>query len=220
MKTSGLNYNSARDWFNKTLLSNTTKALIKRGFKANFFMDEKGLMKTLSRRIPKNSTIGIPGSVTIRQLGIIEKLKKRGNKIYQHWEKGLTEETDKEPRRLEGEADYYLTSANAITTRGEIINIDGVGNRVAHMIFGPKNVFIIAGINKIVNSIEQGIERAHNIAGVKNAKRVSADVPCTRTGTCQNCNTRKRICRITTIIHYCPFQTDISVFLINKNLGF
>ncbi len=220
MKTSGLNYESSRKWFDKKLLSNTTKALIKRGFNASFYNDTTSLNRKILKKIPKNTTIGIPGSVTIRQLGLIEMLRDRGNKIYQHWEKGLTEKTDKEPRRLEGQANYYLTSANAITTQGEIINIDGVGNRVAHMIFGPKNVFIIAGINKIVHSLEQGINRARNIAAVKNAKRVGAELPCVRTGICQDCKATDRICRVTTIIHYCPLQTSISVFLVNKELGF
>ena len=180
----------------------------------------KDLNKHLLETIPKSATVGIPGSVTIRELGIIEKLKKRGNRVIQHWKSELTEKTDKDTRKKEGQADYYLTSANAITMAGDIINIDGVGNRVAAMIYGPENVIIIAGINKLVSSIPDGIRRSKEIAAVMNAKRVGAKTPCARTGICVDCNTQQRICRVISIMQYRPWQTNISVIIVNEHLGF
>lgn len=220
MKTAAANYGSMKKWYHKNRIANLLKELRRRGFQAEYHDDVDSLKKALLRKIPKKASIGIPGSVTIREIGIIEELKKRGNKIFQHWREGLNEKIDQHARSLEGQADYYLTSSNAITIKGELINIDGVGNRVAHMVFGPKNVFVVVGVNKIVDSIEQGLERAHQVAGVMNARRVEARTPCVKTGVCSDCSTPGKICRVISIIKYRPFQTKITVMLINKELGF
>jgi hypothetical protein len=220
MKTSNNDFKPIKNWFNKTIMNTVVAALRERAFNAEAFKDISAVNRYLIKTIPKSATIGIPGSVTIRELGIIEKLKKRGNKIFQHWRKELTEETDKDARRLEASADFYLTSANAITIHGDIINIDGIGNRVASMIYGPKNVIIIAGMNKIVRSIDEGIKRSKDIAGVMNAKRVGAETPCVKTGICVDCKVKRRICRVISIIQYRPWQTNTSVILVTENLGF
>lgn len=220
MKISNDDYEPIKKWFDDSVMNTVIEALRKRAFNAEPFEDIASVNDFLLKTIPKTSTIGIPGSVTVRELGIMEKLKKRGNKIYQHWRTELDEETDKDARRLEGTADYYLTSANAITTDGDIINIDGIGNRVASMIYGPKNVIIICGINKIVRSIDEGIKRSKNIAGVMNARRVGAETPCVKTGICVDCKAKRRICRVISIMQYRPWQTEITVALVAKNLGF
>ncbi|MGB3340578.1 MAG: lactate utilization protein [bacterium] len=220
MKTSNKDFKPIKNWFDKRIINTVIEALRKRAFNAKVYKDIASVNRYLLKTIPRSATIGIPGSVTIRGLGIIEKLRKRGNKIFQHWYSELTENTDRDARRLEGTADFYLTSTNAITTDGDIINIDGIGNRVAAMIYGPKNVIIIAGINKIVRSIDEGIKRSKNIAGVMNAKRVGAETPCVKTGICIDCKTKRRICRVISIIQYRPWQTNISVILITENLGF
>lgn len=220
MKTSQSDFSNIKNWYHKNMLSKVVKSLQKRDFTASYFPSISLLNRSLLKKIPKSATVGIGGSVTIRELGIIEKLKKRGNKVIHHWKKGLTEKTDRDVRRQEGLADYYLTSANTITIDGDIINIDGVGNRVAGMIYGPENVIIIAGYNKIVSSIDEGIRRSKEIAGVMNAKRVGAKTPCVKTGFCIDCNVKQRICRVISIIQYRPWQTNISVFLVNQQLGF
>ena len=130
MKTSKSNFKNIKDWYHKNTLLNVVKALQKRDFIASCFPNVNLLNKNILKTIPKSATVGIPGSITIRELGIIKKLEKRGNKIIHHWRKGLTEKINKEIRKEEGLADYYLTSANAITINGDIINIDGIGNPV------------------------------------------------------------------------------------------
>ncbi len=220
MKTSHSHYNTIEEWYYKSMLLNVVKALKKRDFVASYFPSIDALNRSILKKIPKSASVGVPGSVTIRELGIIEKLKTRGNRVIHHWEKGLTEKTDRELRQQEACADYYLTSANAITMDGDIINIDGIGNRVAAMIFGPKNVYIIAGYNKVVSSIEVGIKRSKEIAGVMNAKRVDAKTPCAKTGICVDCSVKQRICRVISIIQYRPWQTNIEVLLVNRHLGF
>ncbi|MEO0124323.1 MAG: lactate utilization protein [candidate division WOR-3 bacterium] len=209
-----------KKWHQEKLLLRVVDALKKRDFNAEYFPSIENMNEYILKSIPTDASIGIGGSMTIRELGIIERLEQRGNKVIHHWQKGLTEETDKEVRKKEMLADYYLTSANAITKNGDIINIDGIGNRIAAMIYGPDNVYIIAGYNKIVPSIHDGIKRSKEIAAVMNAKRVSAKTPCVNTGICIDCNVKGRICRVISIIQFRPWQTNITVLLVNENLGF
>lgn len=207
-------------WYYEKMLQDVVKALNGRDFDAAYFSDVEQANDELLRTIPTNASVGIGGSVTIRELGIIEKLEKRGNKVTHHWKKDIPKEKNREVRLAEGTADYYLTSANALTKYGDIINIDGIGNRVAHMIYGPDNVIIVAGYNKIVTDIDEGILRSKEVAAVKNAHRLGLKTPCAPTGKCIDCNAPTRICRVTTIIQYRPWQTNIRVILINENLGF
>jgi hypothetical protein len=215
-----VNFNDYRVRYHATQLSDVVKALEKRDFHARYSENIDEANKYLLETIPSEATVGVGGSVTIRELGIIEKLEKRGNTVVHHWKKGIPKEMNRELRQREGRSDYYLTSANAITKDGDIINIDGIGNRVAHMIYGPNNVIIVAGYNKIVGDVELGIKRSKEIAAVMNAKRVGVKTPCATTGNCIDCNAPSRICRVTTIIQYRPWQTNIQVVLVNKNLGF
>jgi len=213
-------FSSIKRWYHEKQLLAVVKSLRRKEFSAYYFPTIASVNRYLLKTIPKSATVGIPGSVTVRELSIIGKLRKRGNTIIHHWKVGQTEEKSRGDRLKEAHADYYLTSTNAITTDGDIINIDGIGNRVAAMIYGPSNVLIIAGRNKIVPSIEAGIKRSRNIAAVMNAKRVGAKTPCVQTGICIDCDAKKRICRVISIIQYRPLHTNISVMLVNKELGF
>lgn len=207
-------------WQTEKLLQKTVEGLKKRGFCASYYPDRQTMLEDLYRIVPENARVGVGGSVTIRQLGLIEDLEQRGNKVVQHWQKDLPAKGDEAIRRKAMEAAFYLTSANAITVQGDIVNIDGIGNRVAAMIYGPKNVVIIAGYNKIAMTLEDGLRRCREVAGVLNAKRVNAKTPCAETGICSDCSSPGRICRVTTIIQYQPGQTEICVLLVNEHLGY
>ena len=213
-------FNDFRLWHSEKALTAVVAALQKRDFDAEYFPDIAAVNRALLETIPAKATVGIGGSVTVRELSIIDQLEERGNEVTHHWKPEATKETNREIRKKEGDADYYLTSANAITQYGDIINIDGIGNRVAHMIYGPDNVIIIAGYNKIVPDIDSGISRSREIAGVINAKRVGAKTPCAETGKCVDCKAPGRICRVTTIMQYRPWQTKIRVMLVNETLGY
>ena len=213
-------FNDFRIWHHEKALKNVIQALHKRDFDAEYFSDIAGVRRALLETIPEKATVGIGGSVTIREIGIIGELEKRGNEVTHHWKPEATKETNREIRKKEGTAVFYLTSANAITERGDIINIDGIGNRVAHMIYGPENVIIVAGHNKIVTDIDAGIRRSKEIAGVINARRVGAKTPCAETGKCVDCKAPGRICRVTTIMQYRPWQTSVKVMLVNEALGY
>ncbi len=213
-------YDEYKTWYHETRLTAVAKALEKRAFHSIYAASIDDARQALLNTIPVDATVGVGGSVTIREIGILEELEKRGNTVVHHWKKGIPLLESREIRLKEGRSDYYLASANAITRYGDIINIDGIGNRVAHMIYGPENVIIVAGHNKITDDIDSGIKRSRDIAAVMNARRVGSKTPCAETGQCSDCNAPARICRVTSIIQYRPWQTNISVLLVNAHLGF
>jgi len=201
------------------MIEECIKNLKKNGFDAHFVEPEKAKDFVLNM-ISGYETFGIGGSDTVRSIGILEELKKRGKKIYDHWKEGITKEEDLRIRLSQGRCDCFLCSANAISAKGEIVNIDGIGNRVSAMIFGPKKVVIIAGKNKITEDLSSAIKRAKEIAAPMRAKSLNLRTPCVKEGRCTDCDSEQRICRITVILHRKPVFTDISVIIINKDLGY
>jgi hypothetical protein len=169
--------------------------------------------------IEPNSTVGIGGSVTVNELNIVEPLKEKGCTIYWHWQAGSPEETAQIRRRAMN-ADVYMCSSNAITMDGRLVNIDGTGNRVASMVFGPKKVLIVAGINKITDNLDAALQRIKNVACPLNARRLGLNTPCARTGKCHDCNSRHRMCNVTTIIEGKPYGSDMHVLIVGENMGF
>jgi hypothetical protein len=170
--------------------------------------------------IPPDSVVGVGGSITVRELGLIEALQKRGNRVVQHWQKGLSFDEIIAVERQHLTSEVFLTSSNAITEAGQLVNVDGGGNRVAAMIFGPKKVIVIAGENKIVKDVDAGLERIKRVAAPLNAKRLNLSTPCAVTGVCTDCDIPERICNITTIIHRKSEETDITIILVGETLGF
>ena len=121
------------------------KNLIKHGFEAIKVSDRSAACNEILKRVPSNKTVGLGGSVTLREIGLISLLEKQGNVIYDHWKQGITQEESLRIRRAQQSSDVYITSANAITLSGEIVNIDGACNRISAMSFGPQEVIILAG---------------------------------------------------------------------------
>lgn len=156
--------------------------------------------------IKEDETVGVGGSLTIRALGVIEELMNRGNKVIHHWLPKTFIDEIKKARREEIRADVFLTSTNALTLNGELVNMDTYGNRVAAMIFGPPKVIIVAGYNKIVKDIDEAFKRIREEAAVKNAKRLEIDYP-------------EKLCKVATIIYQKPDDTDITIILVNAELG-
>jgi len=125
-----------------------------------------------------------------------------------------------EVRRAHINSDVFITSTNAVTETGELVNIDGTGQRVAAMIFGPGRVVVVAGVNKITGDLEEGLWRASNVAAPMNARRLRSETPCVETGECDDCVAPGRICGITTIIHRRPSRTPFTVVLVGEKLGY
>jgi hypothetical protein len=140
--------------------------------------------------------------------------------VHDHWQQGLSREEDLEIRRNQVLSACFLCSVNALSVSGELVNVDGIGNRTNGMAFGPEKVVIIAGMNKVALDLEAALRRVKEVAAPMRAKSLSMETPCAETGICNDCNAPQRICRITTILHRKPMLTDVSVVLINEELGF
>ncbi|HOP48259.1 MAG TPA: lactate utilization protein [Desulfobacteraceae bacterium] len=196
------------------------KNLAAHGFDAHFVQTAEEARELALKIVTGCKTFGFGGSSTVRELGILEELRAKGNIIHDHWQDGLTNEQILDIRLQQGRCDCFFCSANAVSITGEIINVDGVGNRTAAMSFGPKKAIIIAGMNKVTPDLESSLKRVREIAGPMRAKSLGLETPCAKTGICSDCNSPQRICRITTILHRKPSLTDVSIILINRELGF
>lgn len=181
--------------------------------------------------IAKGSTVAIGGSVTVSSLGILDELRSGDyNFIDRHAAK--TPEELKEVFRKSFFADSYICSTNAITVNGELYNIDGTGNRVACMLYGPDSVVIVAGVNKIVDSLDEAIVRLKEIAGPLNCKRLNKNTYCQKTGKCvafangkehemtSACKSPDRICRDYVVMAEQVQKGRIKIVLVNENLGY
>jgi len=196
------------------------KNLKKHAFDAHFAVTGEEARKLALKMTSGYESFGFGGSDTTRALGILEELRAQGKTIYDHWQEGLSREKDLEIRLEMGRCDCFFCSANAISLTGEVVNVDGIGNRTNAMSFGPKKVVIVAGMNKVTHDLESAIQRVKEVAAPMRAKSLAMETPCAETGICNDCNVPQRVCRITTILHRKPMMTDVSVILINQNLGF
>lgn len=207
-------------WLNKQKIEQAAATLRKHGFNVIAVDTKEEARKLAIEMIPASAKVGVGGSITIREIGLLDALIARGNMVVHHWYAGLSPEDDVALRREELLCDVFLSSANAITLTGEIVNIDGAGNRVGAMAFGPGKVIVIAGVNKIVKDVTAGIWRAKNQAAALNAHRAGYDVPCGKIGRCIECDSPNRICRVTTIIERRPSRTDFTLILVADDIGF
>ncbi len=210
------NYNN---WLTGKIGEKCVKNLIKHGFDACLTGNPDEAAQVVLDKTKNYQSFGFGGSVTTRALGLTDKLKSLGKTIHDHWECD-SGKSDLETRLDQGRCDCFFCSANAISMTGEIVNMDGAGNRNNAMTFGCEKVVIIAGTNKITKDLDSAIRRIREVAGPMRAKSLNRDTPCAETGICTDCNSPQRICNITTILHRKPMMTDVSVILINENLGF
>ena len=206
------------------VLSRTKEALEKNQFKVLVASSKRDAVDKVLGLIPVDAKVGVGGSMTIRELGLIDILTRRGNSVVHHWLPDMPV-SDWLPFMMEEHnSDVFLCSSNAITEDGKLVNIDSTDNRVASMIFGPKRVIVVAGKNKIVKDVDEGLKRLKSVAGPLNAKRHNIkELPCVATGVCSDCNSPKRICRVITIIERAPNRVrgpNITVVLVADELGF
>lgn len=196
------------------------KALEKRGFKAQYAATAAEAKNAVAALISAGASVGIPGSVSVRQVGVIEELEAKGCQIIHHWYPNMTPEARKRALLDECLADWVITSANAVSMDGSIVNIDGTGNRVAAMSWAPGKIIYIIGTNKIAGDLESAMDRARTIASPPNAVRTGAKTPCTTLGYCTDCDSPWRICNIFTIIERCPLGRECHVVVVGEELGY
>ena len=167
--------------------------------------------------IPVNVTVGVPGSTTIRQLGLVTQLRARGTRVIDTGKRSRLS-IDKIARRTL-RSDILLASSNAVTLDGKLVNSDAMGNRVAAMVFGPRRVILLVGMNKIVRDVDEAIDRIKNIIAPYHSETKGKKTPCATDGRCTDCNSPERICRVTTIIEKKPRFTDIAIVIVGEDLG-
>lgn len=209
-------------WHDEKITEITASQLRKNGFDVRCVPSKREALNTLLEIIPVEAKIGAGGSVTLRELGLIEALVKRGNVVADHWRSGLTQTEKNQLRRDQLASDIFISSTNAVTMDGKLVNADGAGNRVAAMIFGPRKVIIVAGVNKIVRDFDEALVRIRNVAAPMNAKRLGSRSPCGTTGLCaeEQCETPERLCNVITILERRPSETETTVLLVGESLGF
>jgi hypothetical protein len=209
-----------KQWWVGEKAKKAVEKLVAHDFRAIYVETKEEAVQEIWKHITPKQKIGVGGSITIRELGILEKLEAQGYTVYNHWKPGLSKESVLETRKSQMTSDIFLSGVNAITLNGELVNIDGIGNRVNSTIFGPGKVLLVAGYNKIVEDVQEGIKRIKNVAAPLNARRLNMDVPCAKVGKCVDCNSPNRICRVIVIHERKPSVTDILVILVGEELGF
>ena len=207
-------------WHHDLVGERVAEALRRNDFDAVYCKSAAEAAEEVLRLVPENGTVGLGGSWTVKELGVVEKLKARGNIILDHGAPGLENEERVRIRRAQLTADAFLTGSNAVTMDGRLVNTDGSGNRVAAMIFGPGKVIVVAGVNKIVRDIQEAEGRIRKTAAPINNRRLNLPNPCVKTGECMDCQGPTRICNVTTILHKRPKLTEMHVILVGEELGF
>ncbi|MGI6153793.1 MAG: lactate utilization protein [Christensenellaceae bacterium] len=209
------NYQEMMDVFNK------------KGYHAEYFATPEEAKARVMELVDGAQSVGFGGSMTLNEMGIydavVQHAEATGAEIY-----GSQYEEQKEAPDIAGMrkkaifSDVYLTSTNALTTQGDLINIDAVGNRVAAMFFGPKDVIVVCGTNKIVDNPHQAIARIKQTASPKNTKRLNCNTPCFRTGKCNEneCTPPGRICKVTVRIQFPPRDVNMHVLLVEGDYGY
>ena len=212
----------ARDWHTEKTVQTVVLNLRKNGFTALYAPTKEEAVKKILDMIPKDAKVGLGGSVTLREIGLVKVLSERGNTLADHWRPGISKEEAKQARRSQLTSDIFLASTNAITMDGKLLNIDGSGNRVAAMIYGPPRVIVVAGVNKIVKDLDEAMKRVRNVATPMNANRLGSKPPCSLTGICteDQCELPERLCHIITILERRPNETDTTVVLVGERLGY
>ncbi len=185
-----------------------------------FAENREELLELLSGLIVKGSTVGCGDSVTLEETGVFEFLRNGNYIFYDKFKPSLTSEDKRQLYLKNFTADTFITGTNAITADGKIFNIDGNGSRVAPMLYGPEQVIIVVGINKLTEDAESAITRTRQTAAPLDAKRLGRSTPCTSLDKCIDCHHKQRICNDFVLITGQFIKDRIKVIIVNEELGF
>jgi hypothetical protein len=208
------------EWYVKKRVDRTLESLKNNNMKGYYIEKREQLFEILKNLIIEKSIIGVGDSITLSETGVIDFLRVGDYEFLDKYRDGITSEEKKELYIQNFSADTFICSTNALTENGELYNIDGNGSRVAPMIYGPKQVIIVVGINKIVKNIEEAEKRVRNYAAPIDAKRLNKDTPCTKLGYCVDCKSPNRICNHFTSIRGQFVKDRIKVIIIGEELGY
>lgn len=202
-------------------IDKTMNNLRKNNMEACFVHKKEDALKKTAELIKDGDTVSVGGSMTLFETGVIDYLRNCGRcNFLDRYEKGLTREQIEEIFRKSFFADDYIVSTNALTEDGELYNVDGNGNRVSAMIYGPKSVIVIAGVNKIVSGRAAAVERVRKTAAPANALRLKCAVPCAVKGECMDCGSDARICCSYVFLGRQRVKGRIKVIIAGEPLGY
>ncbi|HOX16834.1 MAG TPA: lactate utilization protein [Spirochaetales bacterium] len=207
-------------WHDATLGEAAVKVLKKNGFDAVFAATPEEAVEKVMAFIAKGKTVGFGGSMTVKALGIQEKAKELGAEILDHNAQGLSPDGKLAVLRRQLTCDVFVSGSNAVTLEGDIVNVDGNGNRVAALTFGPAKTVVVVGVNKIVRDLDEAMARIESYASPMNNKRLDKTNPCVKTGLCEDCEGATRICRVYQILRRKPSLSDFTVVIVGARLGY
>lgn len=204
----------------KNLAQTMIKNLEKRNMEGFFAgTKEEAVALIMEKFLVAGKSVCFGGSMSLTESGLMEALRSSDCILHDR----MTAKTSEEIREMKAKminSDYFLMSTNAITTDGELVNIDGRGNRVSYLCYGPEHVIILAGMNKVVSSIEDGVRRVRDIASPPNTVRLNKNTPCARTGRCGDCYSEDCICSQIVITRRSGEKGRIKVVLVAEELGY
>lgn len=204
--------------FYETQAATIIKNLKKRGMDGYYCADSKSAVELILSMIPEGSTVTWGGSASLSESGLMTALKDAPVEL---WDRSIVK-----PEELKAfyqktfSANYYLMSSNAITLDGQLVNVDGNGNRVAALAFGPDHVILLVGMNKVTEDLDSAVKRVKTCAAPPNTMRLGLDTPCTKDGICHNCFSPTKICNMLHITQFCRQPGRIHVVLVGESLGF
>jgi hypothetical protein len=195
-------------------IEKTFNSLKKNNFNVEYVEKAEDVADIVLKLIPEDAALEMAGGLSVDQVGVKKLLIERGNKGLVPDEEGFNPYVANKTRK-----DVLLVSTNAVTLDGKLVNIDGMGNRVTGMVYGPTKTILVVGRNKIVKDVDEALDRVQNVIAPYHAKNMGVPTPCSKTGKCEDCNSPARICNITTIISKKPPGMDFTIILVNEDLG-
>jgi hypothetical protein len=211
---------AVQEWRFETIGRAACEALKRSGFDARYAASGGEALAFLASLVRPGMKVGFGGSMTLRALGAQDRLKALGAEILDHNVPGLEQGRKLEILRAQLTCDLFVSSSNAVTLEGDIVNVDGNGNRVAALTFGPKKTVVVVGANKVARDLDEALARIETIASPMNNKRLDKPNPCVKTGKCEDCREETRICRVYQILRRRPSLSDFSVVVVGEALGF
>ena len=203
----------------KNLANSILEKFTKRGIDGYYCENKEEALETVKSFLTPECSISWGGSETLKEIGLFEELNNTDYTLYDRMN-AKTKEEEKELYSKVVTCDYYFMSSNAVTVDGELVNIDGNGNRVACLIYGPEHVIIVAGMNKVVSDIDMAVKRIRNTAAPVNGVRLNTKTPCASTGHCHDCLSEGRMCCEVVVTRTSRIPNRIKVILVGEELGY
>lgn len=207
-------------WVNEQRILRTIEALKANNMNGYLVKDKEELITKIEELVKEGATVSCGGSMSLAESGVLEHLRSGRYNFLDRGKEGVTPEEVGKIYRGAFSADAYFTSSNAITEDGELYNVDGNGNRVAAMMFGPEKVIVVVGINKLVKSVDEAINRVRDVAAPANGLRLKRQTPCSKVGYCMDCDSKEKMCRQYTLIRSQSRSDRMHVIFMNEEIGY